>query len=410
MPSALLSTSAPLADLPSLLDFCPALHYLVLVVLGPYHHPHPPTFTPHFFVWLFICGFGFGFFGPIIGAEGGGWTINLVQASLFWGAFVWFVLIRRSLSVLLRDLRPVLRRFVDAEHNSALKINRDRKRMTYLVGGLCCVGPAIGICIIIFFYTLDQAWINDHNSRPYIGVQGAAVTFFFVSFILKVQLSLLFAVAKLYIFRFHYLFSALSQRTHDNDSVLLAELSLETPLMERRLLATAPSSSESSPLSEGKVAYTLRPYGPSSSREAETAQLIDSHPQLNTFLRVYRAIKEEAALHAKSFSIPLMLFLIVYFFVFLLSVVTIIRDMITSREKSQPIRLEVVWVMLALGYIFVNLLPIISINSTWPRLMARPQAMLTLWNAQERLILHAYFTEHPLVFPVLGLTFTWNKV
>lgn len=105
-----------------------------------------------------------------------------------------------------------------------------------------------------------------------------------------------------------------------------------------------------------------------------------------------------------------MLFLIVYFFVFLLSVVTIIRDMITSREKSQPIRLELAWVMLALGYIFVNLLPIISINSTWPRLMARPQAMLTLWNAQERLILHAYFTEHPLVFPVLGLTFTWNKV
>ena len=143
--SALLSTSAPLADLPSFQDFSPALHYLVLGVLGPYHHPQPPTFTPHFWFWISLCGFGFGIFGPFIGAEGGGWMVNMLQASLFLLAPAWFVLIRRSLVVLLRDLRPVLKSFTDTTHNCAKKIERDRKRMARLVVGLCCAGPLIGL-------------------------------------------------------------------------------------------------------------------------------------------------------------------------------------------------------------------------------------------------------------------------
>ena len=32
------------------------------------------------------------------------------------------------------------------------------------------------------------------------------------------------------------------------------------------------------------------------------------------------------------------------------------------------------------------------------------------WKEHERLVLSAYFTEYPLLFPVLGMTFTWNKV
>ena len=341
--------------------------------------------------------------------------VNMLQASLFLLAPAWFVLIRRSLVVLLRDLRPVLKSFTDTTHNCAKKIERDRKRMARLVVGLCCAGPLIGVSVILALAPLDKEdnpeseWFD---SRVYIGLQGAAIAFVFVSFLLIVQLALLFAVVQIYIFRFHYLFSALSQRTHDQDSVLIAELSLETPLKERRLLATAPSASaESSPLlRDEKVSYILRPYGPSGSEEAQNAQLIDSHPQLDTFLRVYRAIKEEAMLHAKSFSIPLVIFLVAYFFVFCVTVLTTIKSVIGNRDKSQSLPLNIVWLILALAYINLNLLPIISINSAWPRLMARPQALLTSWNAQERLILHAYFIEHPLVFPVLGLTFTWNKV
>jgi hypothetical protein len=79
-------------------------------------------------------------------------------------------------------------------------------------------------------------------------------------------------------------------------------------------------------------------------------------------------------------------------------------------QQGKPIPLEVLYIFLALAYLVLNLVPIISINSTWRRLLQKPEANLSQWDAQDRLILSAYFTEHPLVFPVLGITLGWNNV
>ena len=414
-PLPLSAASGASLEVPSLKPFCPALHYFVLSVLGPYHHPKPPTITPHFGLWFLVCSFGFGMFGPYIGPYGGGWTTNMVIGCLFWVALLWVFLIRRSLAEVLLDLRPVLRCAVNPVHNSRAKIDRDRTHMSRLVVLFGGAGPLIIICLTVYFLSdFPPAFASDVGlTHLFYGILSGFLAFFIVSFLLTLQLALLFAVARLYIFRLHYLYSALLQHNDDEENVLAAELCCDTPSEARRLLEKAPPREEVSPLHDGVVPFTQRHIAPSSSSSsgggARSERLLDES-QLDTFLRVYRAIKEEAAKHALIWSKPLIVFLIAYFFVFAFTVVTIIRDMINGSSKGQPIRLEVIYVFLSLLYVIVNLTPIISINSTWPRLMGKPEAMLSKWSPQERLILNAYFTENPIVFPVLGIAFSWGQV
>lgn len=58
----------------------------------------------------------------------------------------------------------------------------------------------------------------------------------------------------------------------------------------------------------------------------------------------------------------------------------------------------------------LNLVPVIQINSTWSGLVSNVGHSYDRWGPQERVVLSNFFSQHPLVFPVLGLTFTWGKV
>ena len=403
--------SGPPLAVPSLRSFCPALHYFVLVVLGPYQDPAHRVLTPHFWGWLVICCIGITFQGPYLGSGAIGVGGNAAVCSLYLVTLLSFDLMRRSLATILKDMSPTVCNFSDPRHNDKKRIKRDLDRMTFLVALLGCSGPLIIASTIAYFAHLYPPTIGGDN-RTFTGVVVSLCCFFFVSFLLMIQLALLFALAKLYIFRLRYLFSALLQNHTDGEDVLTEELKQDALIAGRRLLARAPSLEDPSPLHEGVVPYTLRPFAPSSDavETYDGAPLNDAESRLDTFLRVYRAIKEEAERHALGWSVPIIAFLIAYFFVFLLTVVSVIRDMVNGGNKGEPIKLEVIFTLLALGYITVNLAPIISINSAWPRLLAKPQASLSKWSPQQRLILKAYFTEHPMVFPVLGLTFTWNKV
>ena len=413
----------------------PPLHYFVLLVLGPYHRASkdpPPLLTPHFFAWSAIFFTSFGMMGPYLGPDGGGWLINMVCATLFLGALLWFVLLRRTLALVLYDLDPVIRCFSTEEHNPMAKIVRDRVRMAAAVVSMGLGFPAIAVAAAVYWFgTVSFDFSKESENRIYVAVLVAFVGFFFACLILAVQLMLLFAVAQLYIFRLRYLFSALLL---NDQEMFKRELNALTPRKERMLLAEAPTTKPraaaavcsvlslafATPMTSVTTPYTLRPYDPGSALQAQgggglndsdTPSQLDETLQVDTFLRVYRSIKEEAVVHAQSWSVPILLFVLAYSFVFLVSVVSIIRGMVQNGiRQGEPIRLEVLYVFLALGYIILNLVPIISINSTWPRLLAKPEANFSRWRPQQRLILSAYFTEHPFVFPVLGVALGWNNV
>ena len=412
--SSLEPESSAALVVPSLQSFCPALHYFVWAVLGPYQDPVHRILTPHFGFWLVICCIGIAFQGPVLGSTALGAGGNAAVCSLYLVALLSFDLMRRSLATILKDLSPAVCNFSNPHHNDRIMIMRDLGSMTRLVFLFGFSGPLIILSTIAYAIHLyrPSSEGSEGDYRTFTGVIGSLCCFFFASFLLMVQLALLFAVAKLYIFRLRYLFSALLQNYSDGEDVLARELKQDTPPAERRLLAKAPSIKDPSPLHEGAVPYTLRPFAPSSDavENFDDAPLNDEEHRLDAFLRVYRAMKEEAESHAVSWSVPIIAFLIAYFFVFLLSVVSVIRDMVSGGSEGKPIKLEVIFTLLALGYITVNLAPIISINSTWPKLLAKPQASLSKWSPQQRLILKAYFTEHPMVFPVMGLTFTWTKI
>lgn len=437
-----------LAQHGSLLLMSPPLHYFVLLVLGPYHAASkapPPTLTPHFFVWSAVLGASFGMFGFYIGPYGGGWALNVTIATLFLVALLWFVLIRRTLARVLHDLAPVLRCFGQAEHNPLRTIQRDRARMAAVVLAMGLGIPSIVVAAAVYWFR-----INTYNTaiagsyRVYVGVLVGFVGFFFASLILAVQLVLLFAVAQLYIFRLRYLFSAMLL---NHQELFEKELCALTPPDQRRLLAEAPAARprqeaalcsvffrSSTPPMAPETPYTLRPYSRGAAAPAQGAagpggsgadaqqqqqppalgasgETVARARRLDVFLRVYRSIAEEAAVHAQSWSIPILFFVVAYAFFFVIAAVTILRDLVqTGFQQGKPIPLEVLYIFLALAYLVLNLVPIISINSTWRRLLQKPEANLSQWDAQDRLILSAYFTEHPLVFPVLGIKLGWNNV
>lgn len=397
---------------PSLAELSPHLHGLLVLVVGPYDTPAPPgILTSRVAFWGAVCTAGFCAFGPGIGPCGGGWVVNLVVGGLFIIGFVWFVLVRRNLRTVLTDLAPVVRSIVDLKHNAAARLERDRARLRCIVLGLAFTFPAVVAALYIFFQTTLRAKINTTaadcgGDRELIGITISFIAFFPCVLIMAGQLALLFAVAQLYTFRLRFLFSVMLQ----NDRALVAaELSAATPAADRRLLAAAPTD-EASPLAEGSAAYIHRPFAAAACAEGGAHDGALTAGDVDKFLRVYRAVREEAARHAKSWSVPLVIFIVVYFFIFCLTVVAIIRDMVRNGSKGQSLSIEIIYVFLTLAYIVFNLVPIISINSTWPRLLDKPEASLGRWEPQERLVLDAYFTKYPLVFPVLGLAFNWNKV
>lgn len=147
----------------------------------------------------------------------------------------------------------------------------------------------------------------------------------------------------------------------NDQKTLLAELDESTPSSERNLLAVAPATKQLASPSYTEKPFTLLQAAP------DVAALADSADQkaLDNFLCVYRSMKEETAKHAKSWSTPIIMFLVAYAFVFVLTVVKVIRDMVVSGVVA--VRLEVIYVFLALLYIILNLTPVRIIEASCAR-------------------------------------------
>ena len=409
--SARAPTRGEQGNVPSVAELSPLLHGLLLLVLGPYDGADPRFFTRHTVFWLLVCAVGFGAFGPGIGHCGGGWVTNLFIAGLFLIAFVWYALLRRNIRTVFADLAPAVRLITDPKHNAGARIERDRARMNYLVLALSVGFPATVLGVCIYFNRLHNFTANQRafilssscDDRVLFGIEMSFLIFFIAVVIPAVQLALLYCVAQLYAFRLRLLFAIMLKQ---DKPVIDAELSADTPRENRKLLA-APPEEKSSPLSDGPTPYILGPLAAAGSTE-NCGHCGQSAVEVDKFLRVYRSIKDEATKHAVSWSVPLALFICAYFFIFCLTVVSIIRDMV--RGVGNHISIEIIYVFIALVYIVLNLVPIIQINSTWTRLLEKPEASLSAWAPEHRLVLNAYFTQHPLVFPVLGLTIDWNKV
>lgn len=136
---------------------------------------------------------------------------------------------------------------------------------------------------------------------------------------------------------------------------------------------------------------------------------------LDNFILVYRAVREEANRHAFYWSLPIIVFLAGYAVVFSTLVWAVIQDMARGADASRNqgplgVKLEFVYSSLALFFLILNLVPVITINGKWPALLKRVGHTWERWSPVERVALCTYFEQHPLAFPVMGLTFTWGKV
>jgi hypothetical protein len=314
----LLSTPAPLL-VPSVVTLSPYLHRLLLLVLGTYDSPTLPFWTRHTFFWLAICILGFGAFGPGIGPCGGGWGPNMGIACLYLVAFACFLLLRRNMRSVFSDLEPVVRLIVNLEHNAAERIRRDRMRLRNRVLALCFSSTAIVVAIWSTFSPQNtenlyvRIFTEECSGRLFFGINISFVCFFFVIFIGATQIALLFSVSQLYVFRLRFLFAVLQQK---DMAAIDAELSAETPVAARMLLAAPPRDKEP-PLSDGRTPYIYRSPLTTGNADGGGVNRVDSVMRdVDKVLRVYRAIKDEANRHASSWSVPLVVFTVAYFFLF----------------------------------------------------------------------------------------------
>jgi hypothetical protein len=300
---------------------------------------------------------------------------------------------------------------VSETHNSTKLIEREKSCTNVVSVVLLLIGPISVWSLFGYFnatksssetYGLSTACIN----RTPTMIAVSFISFFFCSFLITLQLLLLFVASRVYLFRAQLLFSAMLLNEGDG-GLVDTELTANTTPAKRALLAKAPHRT-ASPLATAAMPYIHRPFTPSSVNVESTHLRLN---RVDKYLTVYRCIVDEAASHAKSWGVPIAIFLVVYVFVFFITCVALMRSMISNPSgNGQPIRLEIVYAFLTIAYIVVTLVPIIAINSTWTRHMAKPEAMMSRWSHEERIVLSAYFTQHPLLFPVLGVTVTWNKV
>jgi hypothetical protein len=162
---------------------------------------------------------GFGSFLSI-GHCGGGWAVNGVIAAMFGVAFAWYVLIRRLASHVFSDLAPSLRAMVSESHNSAARIAREKLRANASSTALLLAGPILTGCLFAYWYVnLPSEWAFVGHSWSEMSVSceirigyGITVSFaslFFCSFLVMLQLQLLFVTSRAYAFRAQLLFAAM---------------------------------------------------------------------------------------------------------------------------------------------------------------------------------------------------------
>ena len=409
---------------PSLLSVCPWLHKYIQFVLGPWGAAPPPLapkvvwrelwLSRHALFWTLLSLAGFILFCPVIGPCMDGWTVNCLFGTMFAIPFAGFFILRFALYTTLHALRPIILHFEprDAPQpaiNTKRRFLRDVKTLTRLTVCLATCFPLV-VCVLAFYLygvppTLQVPWnLSPGNTlcdyRFAFGIFLLFFPFFGAVFIAAVQVLLIVLLSRLYVFRFKVLYAAL---VRNDQALLLRELSPSTLESDRLLFASAPKLLPHAAPGAGYVSASPTPRSVASASGA-------SSEHLDNFLLAYRAIQEECGRQAKLWSAPIVLFIITYAFVFATSVWALIQEVVRGTARQGALRIEIVYCFLALVFLLLNLMPVIAINSKWPALLARLDHTWEHWSPAERTVLSTYFERHPLVFPVMGLTFTWGKV
>jgi hypothetical protein len=395
----------PCGRLPSLASVTPWLQLVVLVVLGAFYEDYPFWCTPMAFFWTILFVLGFVFQGPYLGNCGGGTTMNLTIASLFLVAIPCYFSLRAALASMLSALRPLVENFKpragQEAYNTKKRYETDMCFLRRLIFALFTVFPS---AVVFMWLRLGPLFPPDWNSpagcthRLHIGINVSFLMFFFTALLMAAQVTLLFTLCRLYIFRIKVLHIAMERNDQD---LLKRELSMDTPAEDRILFAKPPAAHNPTLLLNDDLGYL--------GHSPQAPQANNPNENINNFLAVYRSIKQEAKDQSLLWSAPIALFLLAYGFVFFTTVLGIIKQMIAGTyDKDSPLDFGILYLFLALAYVVLTLVPVIFINSKWPNLLSKTR--LENWRPQERTLLSAYFLEHPLVFPLLGLTFTWSKV
>ena len=108
-------------------------------------------------------------------------------------------------------------------------------------------------------------------------------------------------------------------------------------------------------------------------------------------------------------SAAIIVFIVGYAFVFVFCAWSIVKEIAQNKSSSFG-KLEILYLFCALACLVFYLIPVIFINSKWPALIEKLNHTWEHWTPIERSVLLSYFTQHPLIFPVMWLTITWNKV
>ena len=198
-------------------------------------------------------------------------------------------------------------------------------------------------------------------------------------------------------------------------AAITGELAADTQVHARALLArpqpSEPSAprwcfpSTNSPL-DSTTAVVVNPLIPSDAQ-------VDVH-KIDQFLCVYNAVRLELVAHAKRWQAPALIYVAGAALLFVSLALGSIKSLIAGTMPAFSI-----WFAGMLGLLLLlvlNLLPAVSLNSFWPQLIAThctnlSEALLwRKWSPSERIVLSSYFSSHPLVFPIGGITFTWGGV
>jgi hypothetical protein len=428
----------PCEEPPSLLPVCSVLHKYILLVMGPYHAGLPLVRALGSWMacfWTVLCIIGFVLGGPTLGICGGGVTVNYSLSSILAVPFVNFFTLRFALYITLHELQPCVVHFVPLDEaaaewvapampplhramNTKQRYERDRQylaKATYILAPLL---PFLIFSMACYSYTsLVGAGIpalpwnhpapNDENecgTRLSYAFFFNFIVFAALSTILSVQLVILRLVGRLYAFRIKVLYTAM---VHNDQALLLRELSPDTPATDRVLLKCSPKLLPLAPHGAGYVGGSPARLGASSVCSTVSGTALDN------FILVYRAVREEASRHAFYWSLPIISFIAGYALVFSTMVWAVIQDTVrntTTAKGALGVRIEIVYAFLALSFLVLNLVPVININGKWQALLKRVGHTWESWSPVERVALCTYFEQHPLVFPVIGLTFTWGKV
>ena len=135
---------------------------------------------------------------------------------------------------------------------------------------------------------------------------------------------------------------------------------------------------------------------------------------IDKFMCLYNAVRLEMVAHAKRWQVPTLFYFIAASLLFVSLALDSVKSLVSGTMPSFDI-----WLVGLLGLLLLvvlNLLPAVSLNSCWLRLIethCTDLAAATLWakwQPSERLVLSGYFNSNPLVFPIGGFTFTWGGV